>query len=124
MPPSAVRIGLLGCGVVGQGFLKLLHERERLIRDSLGAPIRVTRMAVRDAGKGRECGIQGIEVGTDPLAVARAEDVDLLVELVCTDDDHLLSLLNDSIRSVDGVLATETFVYLKIAKQTYAWGTR
>src|SRR3954469_20248924 len=35
---------------------------------------------------------------------------DLLVELVCTDDDHLLSLLNDSIRSVDGVLATETFV--------------
>jgi Lrp/AsnC family transcriptional regulator for asnA, asnC and gidA len=49
---------------------------------------------------------------------------DLLVELVCTDDDHLLSLLNDSIRSVDGVLATETFVYLKLAKQTYAWGTR
>jgi Lrp/AsnC family transcriptional regulator for asnA, asnC and gidA len=49
---------------------------------------------------------------------------DLLVELVCTDDDHLLSLLNDTIRAIDGVLATETFVYLKLAKQTYAWGTR
>jgi len=49
---------------------------------------------------------------------------DLLVELVCTDDDHLLSLLNDTIRSIDGVTATETFVYLKLAKQTYAWGTR
>jgi Lrp/AsnC family transcriptional regulator for asnA, asnC and gidA len=49
---------------------------------------------------------------------------DLLVELVCTDDDHLLTLLNDTIRSIDGVLATETFVYLKLAKQTYAWGTR
>ena len=49
---------------------------------------------------------------------------DLLVELVCTDDEHLLNLLNDSIRSIPGVTATETFVYLKLAKQTYAWGTR
>jgi Lrp/AsnC family transcriptional regulator for asnA, asnC and gidA len=49
---------------------------------------------------------------------------DLLVELVCTDDDHLLHLLNDTIRTVPGVTATETFVYLKLTKQTYAWGTR
>jgi Lrp/AsnC family transcriptional regulator, regulator for asnA, asnC and gidA len=49
---------------------------------------------------------------------------DLLVELVCTDDDHLLALLNDKIRTIPGVSQTETFVYLKLAKQTYAWGTR
>jgi Lrp/AsnC family transcriptional regulator for asnA, asnC and gidA len=49
---------------------------------------------------------------------------DLLAELVCTDDDHLLQLLNDTIRTIPGVTATETFVYLKLAKQTYAWGTR
>ena len=49
---------------------------------------------------------------------------DLLAELVCTDDDHLLVLLNDQIRMISGVTATETFVYLKLAKQTYAWGTR
>jgi Lrp/AsnC family transcriptional regulator, regulator for asnA, asnC and gidA len=49
---------------------------------------------------------------------------DLLVELVCTDDDHLLRLLNDEIRTVKGVTATETFMYLKLAKQSYAWGTR
>jgi Lrp/AsnC family transcriptional regulator, regulator for asnA, asnC and gidA len=49
---------------------------------------------------------------------------DLLVELVCTDDQHLLDLLNDKIRTVKGVAATETFMYLKLAKQTYAWGTR
>jgi homoserine dehydrogenase len=82
MPPSAVRIGLLGCGVVGQGFLQLLQKRERLIRDSVGAPIRVTRMAVRDSTKSRDCDTAGIAVGNDPLSVARAEDVDLLVELV------------------------------------------
>jgi Lrp/AsnC family transcriptional regulator for asnA, asnC and gidA len=49
---------------------------------------------------------------------------DLLAELVCTDDEHLLTLLNDTIRTVPGVATTETFVYLKLAKQTYAWGTR
>src|SRR4051794_20937101 len=49
---------------------------------------------------------------------------DLLVELVCTDDEHLLRLLNDDIRTVPGVAVTETFMYLKLAKQTYAWGTR
>jgi Lrp/AsnC family transcriptional regulator for asnA, asnC and gidA len=49
---------------------------------------------------------------------------DLLAELVCTDDDHLLSLLNDAVRTIPGVTSTETFVYLKLAKQTYAWGTR
>jgi Lrp/AsnC family transcriptional regulator, regulator for asnA, asnC and gidA len=49
---------------------------------------------------------------------------DLLAELVCTDDEHLLTLLNDQIRAIAGVVETETFVYLKLAKQTYAWGTR
>ena len=49
---------------------------------------------------------------------------DLLVELVCTDDEHLLSLLNDKIRSIPTVTAAETFVYLKLAKQTYTWGTQ
>lgn len=49
---------------------------------------------------------------------------DLLAEMVCTDDDHLFTLLNDKIRVIPGVTVTETFVYLKLAKQTYAWGTR
>ena len=49
---------------------------------------------------------------------------DLLVELVCTDDEHLLDLLNEKVRAIEGVSATDTFMYLKLAKQTYAWGTR
>ncbi len=49
---------------------------------------------------------------------------DLLAEIVCEDDEHLLALLNDKIRSIDGVRSTETFTYLRLFKQTYAWGTR
>jgi Lrp/AsnC family transcriptional regulator for asnA, asnC and gidA len=56
--------------------------------------------------------------------VVTAGSFDLLVEVVCNDDEHLLSLLNNSIRAVTGVRDSETFVYLKLAKQTYTWGTR
>ena len=49
---------------------------------------------------------------------------DILVELVCEDEDSLLELLNGVIRQIPGVRDTETFMYLKLTKQTYAWGTR
>ncbi|HWG62639.1 MAG TPA: Lrp/AsnC family transcriptional regulator [Streptosporangiaceae bacterium] len=48
---------------------------------------------------------------------------DLLVEVVCEDDDHLLEILS-RVRAVRSVSSTETFVYLKLRKQTYGWGTR
>lgn len=56
--------------------------------------------------------------------VITAGSFDILVEIVCEDDDHLLRVLSDRIRVLPGVRDTETFVYLKLAKQTYAWGTR
>lgn len=49
---------------------------------------------------------------------------DMMMEVVCEDDDHLLALLNDTVRAIPGVRSTETFTYLKLSKQTYAWGTR
>jgi Lrp/AsnC family transcriptional regulator for asnA, asnC and gidA len=53
-----------------------------------------------------------------------AGSFDLLTEVVCEDDERLLQVLNDSVRSIPGVRGTETFLYLKLAKQTYTWGTR
>ncbi len=49
--------------------------------------------------------------------VITAGTFDLLAEVVCEDDERLLAVLNDRIRSLPGVLATETFVYLRIRKQ-------
>ena len=56
--------------------------------------------------------------------VLTAGSFDLLVEVVCEDDDELIDLLNSQIRGLDGVSSTETFVYLKLHKQFYNWGTR
>ncbi|MEW2527207.1 Lrp/AsnC family transcriptional regulator [Streptomyces sp. NPDC047071] len=56
--------------------------------------------------------------------VMTAGSHDLLVEIVCEDDDHLLDVINKRIRALPGVRSTESFVYLKLKKQTYMWGTR
>jgi Lrp/AsnC family transcriptional regulator for asnA, asnC and gidA len=56
--------------------------------------------------------------------VITAGGFDLLVEVVCEDDDRLLDLVSKRIRSVPTVRTTETFVYLKLQKQLYNWGTR
>ncbi len=55
--------------------------------------------------------------------VVCAGGYDILAEIVCSDDDHLLTVLDDKVRAIPGVLTAETFVYLKLMKQTYAWGT-
>ncbi|MDI1288758.1 MAG: Lrp/AsnC ligand binding domain-containing protein, partial [bacterium] len=49
---------------------------------------------------------------------------DILAELVAEDDEHLLEITNGRIRAIPEVRSTETFVYLKLRKQIYAWGTR
>lgn len=56
--------------------------------------------------------------------VITAGSFDIIVEVVCEDDDRLLTLLTEKIRTLPGVRRTETFVYLKLRKQLYNWGTR
>jgi Lrp/AsnC family transcriptional regulator for asnA, asnC and gidA len=56
--------------------------------------------------------------------VLTAGTFDIMAEVVCESDDDLISLLNSQIRHLDGVISTETFVYLKLHKQLYNWGTR
>jgi Lrp/AsnC family transcriptional regulator, regulator for asnA, asnC and gidA len=56
--------------------------------------------------------------------VLTAGSFDILVEVVCESDEDLIALLNKEIRAIEGVQSTETFVYLKLVKQFYNWGTR
>ena len=56
--------------------------------------------------------------------VMTAGGFDLLCEVVCESDSHLLELLSTRIRAVPGVRSTETFMYLRLTKQTYSWGVR
>ncbi len=52
-----------------------------------------------------------------------AGSVDVLVEVICEDDDHLMEVLS-GLRRIPGVTRTETYVYLKLHRELYDWGTR
>ncbi|HTB09119.1 MAG TPA: Lrp/AsnC family transcriptional regulator [Acidimicrobiales bacterium] len=56
--------------------------------------------------------------------IMTAGSFDIIAEVLAKDDTDLVHLLNDSIRSIPGVTEVETFLYLKLAKQTYAWGEK
>ncbi|MFC5678323.1 Lrp/AsnC family transcriptional regulator [Aeromicrobium endophyticum] len=49
---------------------------------------------------------------------------DILAEIVAESDDELLDIVSAQIGALDRVVSTETFVYLRLEKQTYAWGVR
>ena len=85
---------------------------------------RMAMIGLRTEGDTRE--IADLVAAFDEVdyVVATSGSFDLLMEVVCEDDDHLLSLLNDKVRTIPGVRSTETFMYLRLYKQTYAWGTR
>lgn len=56
--------------------------------------------------------------------VITAGAYDILAEVVCESDEHLLDLISGEIRTIPGVVGTETFMYLRLRKQTYSWGVR
>ena len=84
--------------------------------------VREALVGIRATGDLRELAQRLAEVPEIDYVVICSGSFDLLIELVCQDDEHLLTLIND-VRSIPGVRDTETFVYLKLVKQTYTWGT-
>jgi Lrp/AsnC family transcriptional regulator for asnA, asnC and gidA len=81
-------------------------------------------VGIRADGDVREVAERLADLPEVDYVVICAGGFDMLVEVVCADNEQLLAVLNDSIRAVPGVRETEMFVYLRLVKQTYAWGTR
>ena len=81
---------------------------------------RQAMIGIRAGGDTRELA----EIPELDYVVLTAGSFDLLAEVVCENDEELITLLNTRIRNLPGVQSTETFVYLKLQKQFYNWGTR
>ena len=56
--------------------------------------------------------------------VVTAGRFDLVCEVVCEDNDHLLRVLTDRFAEIDGIRSTETLVELRFVKESYQWGAR
>ena len=84
---------------------------------------RQAMIGVRTEGDPMKVGDRLAEVAEVDYVVTTAGSFDLLVEVVCEDDPHLLDVIRQ-VRELEGVVSSETFVYLKLNKQHYNWGTR
>ncbi len=85
---------------------------------------RAAMIGIRTEGDVEEIADTLSEMPEVDYLVVCAGSFDILAEVVAEDDDHLLEVINRRIRMIPGVRATETFVYLKLRKQIYTWGTR
>jgi Lrp/AsnC family transcriptional regulator for asnA, asnC and gidA len=85
---------------------------------------RQAMIGVRVSGDTRSVADRLAEIDAVDYVVLTAGSFDILAEIVCENDDDLINLLNSQIRNIPGVLTTETFVYLRLHKQLYNWGTR
>ena len=77
-----VRIGLLGCGVVGSGVVRVLDAHAGDIATRTGARLEVTRVAVRDGARDRGLPLADAVFTTDPSLVVEGDDVDIVVEVM------------------------------------------
>lgn len=77
---TALRIGVCGNGTVGGGTIEMLRSRAALLEARAGRPVILTRVGARRDRD--DCPLDGIPVERDLLAVARADDVDVVVECI------------------------------------------
>ena len=120
---------------VSKAIIEQLQADGRRSYSDIGKAVGLSEAAVRQrVQRLTESGVMQIVAVTDPMqlgftrqamiGIRAGGDTRVLAEVVCENDEQLITLLNARIRSLAGVQTTETFVYLKLQKQFYNWGTR
>jgi Lrp/AsnC family transcriptional regulator for asnA, asnC and gidA len=84
---------------------------------------RQAMIGIRTTGDARIVADKLSAISSVEYVVLTAGSFDIMVEVVCHDDNGLLELLNGTIRIIPGVVDTEVFTYLQLKKQQYNWGT-
>ena len=105
--------------LVDSGLLQIVAVTDPL---TLGFGVMAT-VGVTVTGDARAVAEALSEIREVDYCVLTSGRYDLHLELVCRDNEHLLSIINDRIRPVPGVRETETSICLRVHKQTYNYGT-
>jgi len=82
MSAVPLRLGLAGLGTVGIGVVKIIQREADLIATRAGRPVTITAVSARDRTKNRDADLSGFAWETDPVALARRDDVDVFVEVI------------------------------------------
>jgi homoserine dehydrogenase len=94
---APLRIALAGLGTVGAGVIRLLEENQALLARRAGRPIEIVAVTARDRSKDRGVDLSRYRWTDDMTAMAEADDIDVVVELVGGSDGVALTLARKSL---------------------------
>jgi homoserine dehydrogenase len=77
-----LRVGVAGLGTVGAAVVNILIRQDNALAERCGRPIRVTAVSARERGKDRGFDLSRYAWFDDPIDLARAKDVDCVLELI------------------------------------------
>src|SRR5215472_3803013 len=113
---------------ISKRIIEQLQQDGRRSYAAIGKAVGLSEAAVRQrVQRLTDAGVMQIVAVTDPMMLGfhRQTMIGIKCEgdLERVADDQLLEILS-RVRMAPTVTSTETFVYLKLRKQTYSWGTR
>ena len=79
---APLRLGLAGLGTVGIGVVKIVQRHDDLIAARAGRPVQITAVSARDRSKPRDADLSAFAWESDPVALARRDDVDVFIEVM------------------------------------------
>ena len=79
---QALRLGIAGLGTVGVGVVKIVRRHADLLQARTGRPIEIVAVSARDPNKDRGVNLSDYAWETDPVALAKRDDIDVFVELM------------------------------------------
>lgn len=77
-----LRLGIAGLGTVGVGVVKIVRRQAKMLEMRTGRPVIITAVSARDATKDRGVALTGYAWESDPVELAKRDDVDVFVELM------------------------------------------
>ena len=83
---SPLRLAIAGLGTVGAGIVRMLAENGDVIAARAGRPVEIVAVSARSRGRDRGVDISGFAWEDDPVAMARRDDVDVLIEVMGGED--------------------------------------
>ena len=81
-PLAPLRLGLAGLGTVGIGVVKIVQDHADLITARTGRAVQITAVSARDPLKNRDADLSAYAWETDPVALAKRDDVDVFIEMM------------------------------------------